>query len=213
MARWGWFAMCSSRSRVLLLIALVAAESKRTASPGTSGADACAPALGNCYKSKCCVPPRKGGAAHACFLKKGSKYAQCRPHIDKCTDSPDWLCPGWTKSNETTATRPAQPQAAVNVLDTTIKPVGKPPPPPPLPSTAPSASASLKKQRISLGRVRASSLKEGAASVSPPSEPSPAAASSTSESHRGLWAASAVLLVLLSLVAVFFPLIRPKLGI
>ena len=53
----------------------------------------CSPVQGNCYRTRCCASAR-----HDCFLKRGSHYARCRrapPDKTSCTDTDEWLCPGW----------------------------------------------------------------------------------------------------------------------
>ena len=52
----------------------------------------CTERFENCLSSKCCKEPGFG-----CFRKPLGDYAQCRPMPTQglCTDSAEWLCPGW----------------------------------------------------------------------------------------------------------------------
>ena len=45
-----------------------------------------------CLSTKCCKDNGFG-----CYRKPEADYAQCRPiaSMSGCTDTPDWLCPGW----------------------------------------------------------------------------------------------------------------------
>ena len=47
----------------------------------------CAQPHGNCFGSRCCSAP-----SHECFLRKGAKYAQCRPAPQGCIETAEWLC-------------------------------------------------------------------------------------------------------------------------
>ena len=206
----------------VLVVVLVAVESKAvsgkraissssaSSSSGSSQAT-CAQALGNCYRSRCCAPS-KGVQTHACFPKRGIKFAQCRLKNSACGS--DWLCPG----NETSV-------AAPSVLDTRVKPAGTPPPSPsPLPKRA--SSPAKKLLRVTTGRAQAPIPKPSAAestgrglpattgggSKTAPAQSGTGGESHDSGGHNLLWAAVALVLVLVSLVGVFFPLLRHKLG-
>ena len=65
----------------------------------------CAADYGSCFDHQTCCneAPTDGINVFGCFrmLKDGAlmHYAQCRPwDIATCTDTSDWVCPGWTKS-------------------------------------------------------------------------------------------------------------------
>ena len=51
---------------------------------------ACVATYQNCLESHCCASTSDG-----CFRRPTLQYAQCRPAIAGCTDTDDWLCPGW----------------------------------------------------------------------------------------------------------------------
>jgi hypothetical protein len=52
--------------------------------------------LPSCYPTDCCVDQKGFG----CFKRRGLQFAECLPHSRQtvdgvCTDSENWLCPGW----------------------------------------------------------------------------------------------------------------------
>jgi hypothetical protein len=53
-------------------------------------------AYGACLDTHCCENPQRFG----CYKRPTLQYAQCRPLQHPCTDSDDWLCPGWWNSKE-----------------------------------------------------------------------------------------------------------------
>ena len=50
----------------------------------------CVERYANCLESFCCTSAQDG-----CFRRPTRQYAQCRPLIADCTNSDEWLCPGW----------------------------------------------------------------------------------------------------------------------
>ena len=54
------------------------------------GWELCSDRMQGCLNSKCCKDP-----AYGCFRRAHNQYAQCRPLPTPCTDSTEWLCPGW----------------------------------------------------------------------------------------------------------------------
>ena len=55
------------------------------------GWEECAGAHDECSKTQCCADSHN----YACYKRPHAYYAQCRIKHDDCTDSDDWLCPGW----------------------------------------------------------------------------------------------------------------------
>lgn len=55
------------------------------------GWEQCTERYGTCLSTKCCKDPGFG-----CFRRPQADHAQCRPLAQgACTDTDDWLCPGW----------------------------------------------------------------------------------------------------------------------
>lgn len=50
----------------------------------------CASNYEGCLDTKCCK-----SSNFACSKKPEGQYAQCRPKVDNCHDTAEWLCPGW----------------------------------------------------------------------------------------------------------------------
>lgn len=65
------------------------------------GWEACARPYGNCVFSGCCEQ-LSDKRVFECLKRPSKLYAQCRPakpgsHAHSCTDSDEWLCPGWSE--------------------------------------------------------------------------------------------------------------------
>lgn len=208
---------------VLQLPSLASAGSKRSpepSAPSGSSASVCTPPMGNCYKLPCCASLNGGPSQHSCFLRRGANYAQCRPSFSHCSDSSDWLCPGWTRLARSLNNWSAENQelgvtTGINASSTPTKG---------LPLATAAASGAPKRQRVSTARPRLASQKNKSAEVelhkAPASrEPSVHPAMTTSskrmssgESNVPL-AVGAIVLAVIIVMVVFAPLIRRSLKI